>query len=85
MTGPAVHEAWIGAGIFRPLLHRADLTTTPWRFGDWDGIWFAACHCPVTRLWSDTPAGRTRCPDCARLDTAATTQFAPIQRGPADA
>lgn len=74
---------WIGAGIFRPLLHRADLTTMPWRFGDWDGIWFAACRCPVTRLWGDTPAGRERCPDCLGLD--ATTLIPPIPRGPADA
>lgn len=73
--------AWLAAGIFRPLLHRADLTVAPWRFADWDGIWFAACRCPVTRLWGDAPAGRERCPDCARIDN----QNPSPQRGPSDA
>lgn len=82
MTRPAVDVPWLGAGIFRPLLHRVDLTTAPWHFDDWRDIWFAACLCPVIRLWGDTAAGRQLCPACARLTVPVLA--APIQRGPSD-
>lgn len=85
MDAEQVAEApWLGAGVFRSLLHKVDFDGPPMDFHG-QPVWFAPapCRCPVVRLWGDTAAGRLICPDCASADVPAAVP--PIPRGSSDA